>query len=59
MSARNCCSAGGRAQRRTLTDNVADVMFSLLTNSAFSGGLGKQDATGTVIKRFPYLVAAA
>lgn len=44
---------------RTLTDNAADVMFSLLTNSALSVGLGKQDATGTVIKQFPYLIAAA
>jgi hypothetical protein len=49
---------GGR-NGRALSDNVPELMFCLLTNTALSAILTKQDATGTLSEQFPYLAAAA
>ena len=41
---------------RTLEDNAAEVMFSLVANSAISTGLGPQSADAARSDRFPYVV---
>jgi hypothetical protein len=40
---------------RALTDNVSDVMCSLVTNSACVGGLSRGHMNGTLRDTFPYL----
>jgi hypothetical protein len=40
---------------RYLTDNVPDVVFSLVANRAISGGLSKRHAAGAPRPRFPYV----
>jgi hypothetical protein len=40
---------------RALTDNVPDVLFSLIANRAISSGLTKRHAAGTPSPRFPYV----
>jgi hypothetical protein len=42
---------------RALTDNAPDVMFSLVTNSALSGGPSGAVATAAVRDTFPYVAA--
>ena len=42
---------------RALTDNTTDVMCSLVTNSAFVGGLSRKHMNDTVRDTFPYLAA--
>jgi hypothetical protein len=44
---------------RALTDNVSDVMCSLVTNSAFVGGLSRGHMNDAVRDTFPYLTAVA
>lgn len=50
----------GFAERngRALTDNAPEVMYTLVTNSALSGGLSKQAATGIPGDTFPYVAVA-
>ncbi len=40
---------------RALSDNAPEVMFSMVTNSAVSDGLGPRTATGTLRTEFPYV----
>jgi hypothetical protein len=40
---------------RDLTDNVPEVMFSLVTNRAVSDGLSSRHATGSPRQQFPYV----
>ena len=40
---------------RGLSDNAPEVMFSLVTNRALSGGLSKRHAAGLPRPRFPYV----
>jgi hypothetical protein len=42
---------------RTLTDNAAEIMCSLATNSALSIGITRRNATAAPRDRFPYLAA--
>lgn len=44
---------------RSLTDNVPDVMFSLVTNSALSGGLSSASTSAVLRDTFPYVAAPA
>ncbi|WP_046729775.1 DUF4331 family protein [Streptomyces humi] len=44
---------------RTLTDNVVDVMFSLVTNTPFDAGLTKDCVTARPTDAFPYVAPAA
>jgi len=44
---------------RGLTDNVAEVLFSLVTNHAISDGLSRSHAAGTPSREFPYVPVAS
>lgn len=44
---------------RSLTDNVADVMFSIAANTPIGTGIGKESVTSKPSKKFPYVPAAA
>ncbi|HUA36584.1 MAG TPA: DUF4331 family protein [Candidatus Binataceae bacterium] len=44
-----------RRNGRALSDNAPEVMFSLVTNTALSDGLGPKTATGTLRAEFPYV----
>lgn len=44
---------------RTPTDNVVDVMFSLVTNTPFDIGLNKDCATARPADTFPYVSPVA
>nr|MBA3824347.1 DUF4331 family protein [Ktedonobacterales bacterium] len=43
---------------RTLTDNTPDILFSLVTNSAFNGGLSPKSVTSSLPDAFPYVAPA-
>lgn len=44
--------------RRSLTDNAPDVMFSMAANTPVSLGIGKESVTSKPSKTFPYVPAA-
>lgn len=46
-----------RHNGRALTDNTPDVMFSLVTNTAFNGGLSRSSMTESVSSMFPYVAS--
>jgi len=43
---------------RSLTDNVADVMFSIAANTPIGMGIGKESVTSKPSRKFPYVPAA-
>jgi hypothetical protein len=40
---------------RSLTDNAADVMFTLAANTPIAGGIGKESVTERPTSVFPYV----